>query len=412
MFFKNKSQQSPTQDKLMLSHYADFLKSYPISHKDFLQSFEHFCKILQIKNASLYFFEEKTKLFVLKKWLGIKPARFSISENYELMKYLVVRQAPLIKREFAENTHDLRQPALFFFQETNSTHVYLMSAEPSSVKGLLLFDLSSKTISEQNQISDFIRLYRLQILAWLEYQTLSISHQKLSEIAHVKNQLLANVSHELQTPLNGILGISEALLDGADGELPTSAIEHIQMMRDSAQNLHKTITNFLQLAQIEAKKSEVKHEKTNVCELLAEVVSFFFDSLQKRGVELKCTDLTRPIYVFVEPDQIRTVLMNLLSNSAKFTQSGCVSIFLKKSVEMLHVTVSDTGIGIDADKRDLVFEEFYQGDGSHTRVYGGTGLGLAIAKKIINLHGGKIWASANGSQGTSFTFTIPLCPGV
>ncbi len=411
MFFKRKNNQAISKQKTLLLSYAELIQSYPLAHKDFLLSFEAFCKLLQIKNASLYFFEDKAKLFLLKKWIGMKPARFAISENYELIKYLISKKTTLIKRDFAESAHDLRQPALFFFQQTSSTHVWPISGG-YHFQGLLMLDLSEQTLEQEVGAKDLTALYVHEIANWCHFQALSVSHQKLSEIAHVKNQLLANVSHELQTPLNGILGLTEVIIDGADGDVSAPLLEHIKMIRESGENLHKTISNFLQLAQIEARKSEIKHEKSNICELLSEVTSLFQESLQKRDIHLKLPDLQKPIYVFVEPDQIRTVLMNLLSNAAKFTPKGAVTVSLKKSVEMLHVSVADTGIGVDADKLDLIFEEFYQGDGSHTRVYGGTGLGLAIAKKIIALHGGRIWAAANGNQGTNFTFTVPLCPGV
>ena len=381
MFFKSKNNQSVTKQKSLVMSYAEMMQAYPLSHKDFLISLETFCKLTQIKNAALYFFEDKAKLFLLKKWLGHKPSRFAISENYELIKYLVVKKSVLIKKEFAESSHDLRQPALFFFQETSSTHVWPIVG-PQKFQGLLMLDLAELSVDQEAQAKDLAALYVQEIANWCEFQTLSVSHQKLAELAHVKNQLLANVSHELQTPLNGILGLTEVILDGVDGEVQPALLEHIQMIRDAGQSLHKTISDFLQLAQIEARKSEVKHEKSNICELIIEVTSLFQESLQKRDIHFKLPDLHKPIYVFVEPDQIRTVLMNLLSNAAKFTSKGEVTVLLKKSVEMLHVSVCDTGIGVDVDKRDLIFEEFYQGDGSHTRVYGGTGLGLAIAKKL------------------------------
>lgn len=411
MFFKNKNKQGLAKPKSPILSYCELMQDYPLGHKDFLLSFEAFCKLLQVKNASLYFFEDKAKLFLLKKWLGLKPARFAISENYELIKYVMHKKNTLIKRDFAESAHDLRQPALFFFQQTSSTHVWPIPGH-QHFEGLLMLDLAEHSLEQESQAKELTTLYVREIANWCHYQALSVSHQKLSEIAHVKNQLLANVSHELQTPLNGILGLTEVILDGADGDVSAPLTEHIKMIRESGENLHKTISNFLQLAQIEARKSEVKHEKSNICELLVDVTSLFQESLQKRDIQLRLPDLQKPIYVFVEPDQIRTVLMNLLSNAAKFTAQGAVTVSLKKSVEMLHVSVADTGIGVDADKLDLIFEEFYQGDGSHTRVYGGTGLGLAIAKKIIALHGGRIWAAANGNQGTNFTFTVPLCPGV
>jgi len=116
------------------------------------------------------------------------------------------------------------------------------------------------------------------------------------------------------------------------------------------------------------------------------------------------------VLVYAHPDQIRTVLMNLIGNAVKFTKKGEIKVEIQKSGENLHISIADTGIGIDDDKLGLIFEEFFQADGSHTRVYGGTGLGLAIVKKIITLHGGRIWVDSQIGVGTCFHFTLPVYP--
>lgn len=411
MLFRNKKRNSGGNEKRKAEVYRQFMQAYSLSSTDFLESFSNVVKLVQAQSASLYFYDEPAGTFLLKKWHGDKPARFAISNQYELIKYIKVKQAPLVKKDFIQSTHDLRQAALFFFQQTLSTHIFPICFG-ENWQGLLFVNLETTPAEDVDEVFDLCLRYSRELMNWLQYQNVLQENKKLSEISHVKNQLLANVSHELQTPLNGILGISEAILDGADGEISEDVRSHVQMIRESGKALFKTITDFLKLAQIEARKSEITHEKTNMNELIQDVASLYLDSLKKRNIALELPETQKSVYVFVEPDQIRTVLMNLLSNATKFTEAGEVRLSTKKSGDMLYVSVADTGIGIARDSLDLVFEEFYQADGSHTRVYGGTGLGLAIAKKIINLHGGRIWAEPNRGKGTNFTFTVPLCPGV
>jgi len=102
--------------------------------------------------------------------------------------------------------------------------------------------------------------------------------------------------------------------------------------------------------------------------------------------------------------------MNLIGNAVKYTEAGFVRVAFEKAADWIYVSITDSGIGIDEDKQHLIFEEFYQVDGSHTRVYGGTGLGLAIVKKIITLHGGRIWVESQRGAGAQFKFTLPVYP--
>jgi len=184
----------------------------------------------------------------------------------------------------------------------------------------------------------------------------------------------------------------------------------LQLIKKSGNELHKTVNNILQLVQIEAKKNQNIKEKVNILSLIEEVALLYSETCQKKKVSIVIPKSDREIFVYIHPDQIRTVLMNLIGNAVKFTQEGNIRIELKKSGEMLHVTIIDTGIGIDDDKLSLIFEEFYQADGSHTRMYGGTGLGLAIVKKIVTLHGGRVWVESKKGLGSTFTFTVPMYP--
>lgn len=394
------------QSKLAL--FMQLLSKNPITTENFLDSFSQLLKILQADAASLYIYEKKTHMFVLKQWNGIKPSRFSISGDYEFVKYLGSCDQVVRREEFSQkNSNELRQPALLYYQHTVS-NVACPIMELGHWYGIINLNITEVSTEYLDLYENLLTLYAGALRNWLQYQDLSRQNKKHSELSHVKNQLLANVTHELQTPLNGILGISAALLDDPElGELHRGSV---QLIQKSGKELHKTVNNILELMQIEAKKSSKVKEKVEVLGVIKEVAMLFSETCRQKKIKLLIPESKSPVWLYVQADQVRTVLMNLMGNAIKFTEQGEVRVSIQKSGEFLHIAVSDTGIGIEENKLNLIFEEFYQGDGSHTRVYGGTGLGLAIVKKIVSLHGGRIWVESEQGSGSKFEFTLPLYP--
>lgn len=405
--FKKTKPQALSLEKLQA--LTRLTKENPPFTEGFLDTLNYTVRLLEGKGAALYLYESKTDVFLLKMWSGTKPGRYTLAADYEFIKYLKTHENPAARAEFVHGAHELRQTALFFFQQTSSTHVYPICHNQQWL-GLLTLDFEDVPETEFALTDQILMLYSEQIKTWLLYQRAEERSKKLSELGHVKNQLLANVTHELQTPLNGILGVAEAVLSGGDGPVNENMREHLTMICSSGRELSQTVNNILKLIHIEAHKHEVKYEKVSIVSLIEEVLFLYQKALREKNIHCEVPAVENTYTIFVEPDQIRTVLMNLIGNALKFTQDGRITITLAKNGEMLHVSVADTGIGIDDDKLELIFEEFYQVDGSHTRVYGGTGLGLAIVKKIITLHGGRIWAESRKGQGSKFTFTIPIFP--
>lgn len=384
------------------------IRSHPIQTENYLDSLSQFTKIFNTTSASVYTYEQKTNLLVLKKWSGAKPNRFSISADFEFIDYLKVRNESVRKDEFeVKSANELRQPALLYFQHTLA-NVAVPMIDNNQWYGVVNVGFH-KGSQDQVEFEDgFLELYADGIKRWLIYQFVHEQNRKYSEISEVKNQLMANVTHELQTPLNGILGISSALMD--DELLSELHRSSVKLIKKSGEELHKTVNNILELMQIEAKRSKKTREKIDILLVIREVAELFTDTCRGKNLKIIVPSSESDVLVYVQADQLRTVFMNLIGNAVKFTESGEIKISVYKSGENLHVVVADTGIGIDAEKLSLIFEEFYQGDGSHTRLYGGTGLGLAIVKKIVNLHGGRIWAESEKGQGSRFEFTLPLFP--
>lgn len=408
MIFTLKKNPEPDATLSQVKSFVHLMKSYPIHDEGFLHSLEPFIKTYDARVASIYFFESRTNMFLLKKWCGNEPSRHSISADYEFVKYLHVNNGSVYRRDFEKRImNELRELALFYFQQTLSNIVFPILDQGKWV-ALINLKVEFKKNIHAVLFDLILNLYADALKKWIQHQEVVQNNKKLSEISHVKNQLLANVTHELQTPLHGILGMAEVMAESTKNH--PELIKQIGMIRKSGEDLQRTVEGIIKLMQIESKKSEQKFEKVSIFEIIQEISGIYSETCQKKRIHFILPKHEGDIFVFADPDQIRTVFINLLSNAVKFTQKGEVKLDLHKSVDMLRLSVCDTGIGIDDGKLSLIFEEFYQADGSHTRIYGGTGLGLAIVKKIILLHGGKIWVESQKATGSRFTFTLPLYP--
>ena len=400
--------KEPHLDLTQLEIFNKLIHQYPAHSVHFPDGLDLLLKWLSAGAAAIFVFDGKSDMFLLKKWVGDKPSHFSISAELEFIKFLKVRSAPSAKSEFLNKSHELRQSALYFFQQTDCDRVYPILNDGNWL-GMITVQ-TGKTKLSMELFDQMVMMYGRHVERHILYDSVFRKFKKLHEVKEVKNELMSNVTHEFQTPLNGILGLAEGLLDGMDGNLSDEARHHIAMIKKSGMELSDTLNNVLQLSQISAAKNKMRLEKTNLLNIVEEVAFLFQQPIREK--ELKCylPDTKESFQAFVEPDQIRTVVMNLMSNAVKFTQKGSITVDLKKSGEMIHVSIQDTGAGIEEQKLDLIFEEFFQGDGTHTRQHGGTGIGLALVKKIIDLHGGRIWVDSQVGYGTRVTFSLPVFP--
>ena len=225
-----------------------------------------------------------------------------------------------------------------------------------------------------------------------------------------KSEFLANMSHELRTPLNAVLGYTELIRDGIYGEVPQKIRDVIDRVQHNGRHLLGLINDVLDLSKIEAGQLTLVQTDYSLREVVLGVVS---------ATEALATDKRLALEVDVPVDlplgrgderRITQVLLNLVSNAIKFTDAGGVRVGAKVADGSLLVTVADTGLGIAAEDQERIFGEFQQVDSSSTRRKGGTGLGLAIAKRIVELHGGRLWVESSPGQGATFSCTLPLAP--
>jgi signal transduction histidine kinase len=208
--------------------------------------------------------------------------------------------------------------------------------------------------------------------------------------------------------MNAIIGYSKLMLDGLDGELNEQQETDLQRVTTAADNLLGLINGLLDLSKIEAGRMEINVEELDIAPLAEDVIQLVRPQADAKGITLSSSVEADAPPVLADRARIRQVLVNLMSNAVKFTDTGGVSIGASSGDGWVTLSVSDSGIGISREAQAYIFDEFRQADASTTRKYGGTGLGLAISKRLVALHGGRIWVESNSSGGSTFSFTLPV----
>ena len=233
-----------------------------------------------------------------------------------------------------------------------------------------------------------------------------------AEIANIaKSEFLANMSHEIRTPINGIMGNTSLALET---DLSREQQEYLKAVRVSSDHLLGIINDILDFSKIEAGRLEIEEIDFNLQSTVEHAVGALAVKAHEKGLELVCRIKPEvPRLLVGDPGRLRQIIMNLVGNSIKFTETGEVLIACEVDSQddasvLLHFAVSDTGIGIDEDKLNTIFDSFRQADGSTTRLYGGTGLGLSICKELLQMMGGGIWVESEPGKGSTFHFNVKL----
>ena len=240
------------------------------------------------------------------------------------------------------------------------------------------------------------------------YRQIEEKSRQLEAANKHKSDFLARVSHDLRTPLNSIIGFTRIVLRRTEGQLPALHKENLQKVLISSEHLLNLINELLDLAKIDAGKMELVADTFRVEDVISMTAATVEPLLKDGRVSLVKQIAPDLPPLRTDRDKLKQILLNLLSNAAKFTEQGEIRISAMRDDGLLRLAVSDTGIGMNAAALGHIFEEFQQAEKTTASKYGGTGLGLAIVKKFINLMGGDIAVESEEGKGSIFTITLPL----
>jgi signal transduction histidine kinase len=237
---------------------------------------------------------------------------------------------------------------------------------------------------------------------------LTVANAKLEGASQLKSQFLANVNHELRTPVSAIISYGGLVLSDTQGQISQLQKENLQDLLKNAERLLNLIDSLLDIAMIEAGKLEVQIEAVDLEEIIRGAISTIESTLNRNHVHLIRNIAPDLPVLNTDRDKFRQIVLNLLDNAAKFTERGEIKISASHQNEALRLEVSDTGIGIRKEDLNQIFEEFRRGGSSAAKKYRGTGLGLAIVKRLVGLLDGSIEVSSEVNVGSTFTVTLPL----
>lgn len=254
------------------------------------------------------------------------------------------------------------------------------------------------------------------------HQELTKQTEELARASKYKSEFLANMSHELRTPLNSLLILARMLVDNEEGNLTADQVESAQIIYSGGKELLTLINDILDLAKVESGKLIFTFEAMFLSDLAAMAQAQFTPIAKEKGLELNITlaeDL--PGSIETDPQRVKQIIKNLLSNAFKFTSQGKVSLTVERPAaqidlsrnglnpsQVIAISVTDTGIGMTAEQQKIIFEAFQQADGSTSRQYGGTGLGLSISRELVAKLGGQIDVTSEPNRGSTFTLYLPI----
>ena len=374
------------------------------------------CRLADAEGGAIYTFDEASNEFTLAATHGmsaelietIRQAHPSLGDNGPVSDSALKRSAIQLSDVAAGPAWVLRD-ALLQADVRALLAVPLLREE--RIIGVLIVRRDRPGAFDQS-IIDLMQSFASQSALAIQnarlFQEIEDKSRQLEVASQHKSQFLANMSHELRTPLNAILGYTELMQDGLYGELPRKTLEVLERVRANGKHLLGLINDVLDLSKIEAGQlvlSSEHYSMKNVVEMVV-LATEALAAAKKLGFKIEVAD-DMPLGRGDER-RITQVLLNLVGNAIKFTDTGQVCIAAHACNGMFSVAVVDTGPGIPDAEQGRLFREFHQVDSSNTKEKGGTGLGLAIAKRIVELHGGRIWVESKLGNGSAFHFELPI----
>ncbi len=329
-------------------------------------------------------------------------------EVMEQLKLIVTAETflPIIVLT-ADATNEAKLRSLRFGASDFLTKPFDLVEVGLRIKNILYSSYFHQQLQNQNEILE-VKVKERTLELENKNIELQIAKEKAEESTRLKTAFLNNISHEIRTPLNGILGFGQLLSN--EQLLPQEREKYLTMLEESSNRLITTVTNFIDISQLQSKSQTVFKTAILPENIIEEIVSIFKERNKKNGVNIdyQTPINTYDIYLNTDKELLHKILFHLVDNAVKFTQVGTINIGFEQEETNLKFFIKDTGIGIENSKKEFIFNEFEQGKSSSNRGYEGSGLGLSVAKGYIELLGGKIWVESELGKGTTFYFSLPL----
>jgi PAS domain S-box-containing protein len=356
-------------------------------------------EILNNINMAIHVVDSDLKILAVNDEL-IKLARGSIRKE-KIINNFLLNVYPFLKDTNVEleYKHVIKTGEIFLSEEKTQ---YYGDTIYTSTSKIPIKDKNGNVEKIITVIEDISQRKKLEEELKDSYEELKLTYSKLQELYKIKDNFLSNISHELRTPLTSVIGYTELMLD----EKLTQHQRHMtETVFRNSKRLSRLIKSLLDSQLIESRDLHLAGEKVVINEIIALVVEDMKNMATVKNIPIKI-NMTDTLVVEGDFERLTQVFSNLLDNAIKFTIKGEINIRGEMDNQKVHIQISDTGIGIPQDRLEKIFDRFYQVDSSDERKYGGTGLGLWISKKLIEAHGGSIWAESKNS-GSTFHILLP-----
>lgn len=316
----------------------------------------------------------------------------------------------LIGETCYEVFHNTKQPC------PNCPHMWsLKTKKPATLElfeprlGIHLGVSTSPILDENGEVTSSVHIAEDITERKLAEERLIEANEKLKEYNQLKDEFVSTASHELRTPLSIIMGAIRLVLDEIPGKIVEEQRDVLATAMESVQRLARIVDSLLTISKIESGKLDLQRTVVNICELIKDTASDYESLAQENGVHLDCEVPQKSVDICLDPDKTKEVLINLISNSLKFTpEGGWVRVICTEQDKEVLVSVQDSGAGIAKEDIPKLFDKFTQFGRKAGPGEKGTGLGLAIVKKLVEMHGGKIKVESEVDKGTTFTISLPL----
>ncbi len=426
---KNKQIMAQAEQLASISEVAQLVNSTLDIDEVMKTIMEHLNREFDFTLMAIMFLDKENDVLYLDRLRGDVPEelmgmllglQIPLSEQESAFTIAVSTKAPYCISDVSRDTGAAEGVSAEIYQRIPAKSLITFPLiNDGEVLGVLTFANTETHFALEAEDIDHIGRYVTYVVSALrnanDYREIQEARAAADNANKAKSQFLANMSHELRTPMNAVIGYSEMLEEEAEDRGLDDLIPDLQKIRNAGGHLLDLINDVLDLSKIEADKIELFEENCNTEEVLAGIVSTAMPLFNKNNNRFEIEIDDQLGEAILDRTKLSQVILNLLSNAAKFTSEGLIRLTAERGTrddsDWLAVSVSDSGIGMTAEQLERIFDPFSQADASTTREFGGTGLGLSISRKFCEIMGGTLTAESRDGSGSTFTMKVPLKGG-